>query len=131
MFAKIVGHITNESHWEQTSFVATTANQHGEEKCTLMTKFAFVKNAKESLVSTSIAKQGVAAEHVLKDIQIIKKHNAETFNLMIDTTHEYFANGLLVSNCIDALRYIVYAECSGCTNDDTRGFSKEELGIFM
>lgn len=82
-------------------------------------------------ILASTAKQGVAAEHVLKDIQIIKKHNAETFNLMIDTTHEYFANGLLVSNCIDALRYIVYAECSGCTNDDTRGFSKEELGIFM
>lgn len=32
---------------------------------------------------------------------------------------------------IDGLRYIVYAECSGRSNDDTRGFSKEELGIFM
>lgn len=32
---------------------------------------------------------------------------------------------------IDALRYVVYAECSGTSEDDTRGFSKEELGIFM
>lgn len=32
---------------------------------------------------------------------------------------------------IDALRYVVYAECSGTFEDDTRGFSKEELGIFM
>lgn len=32
---------------------------------------------------------------------------------------------------IDALRYIVYAECGGCVVDDTHGFSKEELGLFI
>jgi hypothetical protein len=44
----------------------------------------------------------------LETITNIKKHNkriVEVYDLMIDETHEYIANDILVHNCIDAIRY--------------------------
>jgi hypothetical protein len=34
------------------------------------------------------------------------------YDLMIEANHEYFANGILVHNCIDAIRYAVYNKLS-------------------
>jgi hypothetical protein len=31
----------------------------------------------------------------------------EVYDLTVEDTHDFFANGVLVSNCIDALRYAV------------------------
>lgn len=103
----------------------------GKSITSTMEKNTFHEGAGESLSQTNSARQDVAVNRVVKSIQIDRKYKAETYNLMINTTHEYFANGVLVSNCIDALRYVVYAECSGKSYNDTHGFSKEELGIFM
>lgn len=55
---------------------------------------------------------------------VYKKDRHETYQTNLRPIDKF-------NHGVDALRYIVYAECSGCTNDDTRGFSKEELGIFM
>jgi len=33
----------------------------------------------------------------------------EVYDLTVDEKHEYFANGILVHNCIDALRYMLNA----------------------
>ena len=34
----------------------------------------------------------------------------ETYDLMVDECHEYYANGILVHNCIDAIRYALEME---------------------
>lgn len=131
MFAKIAGKLIWLSPRAATNFVAITASRHGVEKHILTKKQESAKNVGENLLPAGSARQNVAVGHVVKDFRIVRKCYENTYNLMINTTHEYFANGLLVSNCIDAIRYVVYAECNGRSNDDTRGFSKEELGIFM
>lgn len=44
-------------------------------------------------------------------VQDIEFHNAEqreVFDLCVNDIHEYFANGILVHNCLDALRYALY-----------------------
>lgn len=131
IYARIAENFSLLSRLGLIYFAVINANLRGEGKHTLMKKQEFAKDAGESLSQTNSARQDVAVSRVVKSIQIDRKYKAETYNLMINTTHEYFANGVLVSNCIDALRYVVYAECSGKSYNDTHGFSKEELGIFM
>jgi hypothetical protein len=36
-------------------------------------------------------------------------HKADVYNLYVEDTHEYYANGVLVSNC-DAVRYAIFSE---------------------
>ena len=43
----------------------------------------------------------------LKHLGREEKPNEIVYDLMVDECHEYFANGVLVHNCIDALRYAV------------------------
>ena len=45
-------------------------------------------------------------EHKLVGVKIIDSWNENVFDLMVNETHEYFANGVLVHNCIDPTRYI-------------------------
>ena len=40
------------------------------------------------------------------------------YDLEVEDCHEYFANGILVSNCIDALRYALQDEIKGVTDWD-------------
>lgn len=43
----------------------------------------------------------------------------EVYDLTVEDAHEYFANGVLVHNCMDAVRYAVYTK-----------YSKKKLLIF-
>jgi hypothetical protein len=40
------------------------------------------------------------------DVNSFNKRNELTYDLMVDEIHEFFANGLLVHNCIDPIRYV-------------------------
>lgn len=40
-------------------------------------------------------------------------YGAEVYDLTVDGEHEFFANGILVHNCIDALRYALDGEIKG------------------
>ena len=42
-----------------------------------------------------------------------ESYQAETYDLMVEDCHEYFANGVLVHNCIDALRYFIFTNMNG------------------
>ena len=50
---------------------------------------------------TSTASSEVAGVHV---VAVMPAGRADVFNLTVEGAHEYFAEGVLVSNC-DALRY--------------------------
>lgn len=50
------------------------------------------------------------SEEAILDIFVGKKKNEEVFDLHVEDCHEYFASGILVHNCMDALRYGVFME---------------------
>ena len=52
--------------------------------------------------------QNAAVAVVLQDIEIRGEEKREVFDLQVNDIHEYFANGILVHNCLDALRYAVW-----------------------
>ena len=79
-------------------------------------KLVYAKNAEKNLLPISIAVHNIAVDNVLEeqmqeqeidDIQIIDEYIAETFDIEVSEMHEFFANGILVHNCIDAARYYV------------------------
>ena len=38
-------------------------------------------------------------------VNVAEPYEAEVYDLMVEDCHEYFANGILVHNCIDGIRY--------------------------
>ena len=68
--------------------------------------------AERPFKGTSISSQVVAltnAHAVLQspiEVREIKRYNARVYDIEVDEEHEFFANGILVHNCIDAARYI-------------------------
>lgn len=124
---------SGKNHSEKISSAPINVNQHGEESRAMIMKREYVNTAEKNLQPTSTAGQNFVEEVVVKSMCIKSKRNAKTYNLMITDVHEYIAHNLLVSNCIDALRYVVYAECGGINGEsnEDRYLSKEDLGIFM
>ena len=61
-----------------------------------------VKNTKQGIkVEQSIVIQTARLKH----LEIGESRMEQVYDIMVDECHEYFANGLLVHNCIDPLRY--------------------------
>ena len=73
----------------------------------------------------------VAQLCVVKEISVLSERKEHTYNLMIDEIHEYFANGLLVSNCVDAIRYAVLAEFTNTGIEEDIPLTKESLNLFI
>jgi len=81
----------------------TNANQHGVENQELTMLRKFASNVKKYLFATSIASKKFAQGRVLT---VIEAGIAEkVYDLTVIDEHEFFADGILVHNCIDALRY--------------------------
>jgi intein/homing endonuclease len=66
-------------------------------------------------VSQSSAIKTVKLKHFEQEESWIE----EVYDLTVEDEHEYFANGILVHNCMDAVRYAVYTK-----------YSKKKLLIF-
>lgn len=68
-------------------------------------------------------------------IEIITISNlryAKTYNFMVETVHNYYANGLLSSNCVDAVRYSTMQDRSARfhgVNASKRRYNKADLGL--
>lgn len=81
----------------------------------MVKKCGLIENIKRLIVNyaeknTKLEKQqaqNIAIKTVkLKHLDLGESHKANVYDLMIEDEHEYFANGILVHNCIDALRYV-------------------------
>ena len=61
----------------------------------------------------------------IKSIFAADAGEAQVFDLEVSDQHEYFANGLLVHNCIDAIRYVILEEVLGQNGDglDAQGLA--------
>lgn len=49
------------------------------------------------------------------------------FDLCVEGEHEYFANGVLVHNCMDATRYALYSEFAGTGGSYSLGFQQPTI----
>jgi phage terminase large subunit len=66
----------------------------------------YVSNAKKIIQHHSQQEVNSAIQTVkLKHFAQGVSYKAKVYDLMVEDCHEYFANGVLVHNCVDALRY--------------------------
>lgn len=107
---------------ELTNSVQISARLHTDITQELTTKCGNANGAVENLLQTNTVEHGtvakVAAESILqaseiKKIEIISENIASVYDLEVEDMHEFFANGVLVHNCIDAARYYVLGELLG------------------
>jgi hypothetical protein len=69
-----------------------------------------VKNMNSGIIDKNIVMRTVKQRpsvYVVSSKPI--SHKADVYNLYVEDTHEYYANGVLVSNC-DAVRYAIFSE---------------------
>ena len=92
-------------HIRMQDSVPTIASQSGGETTTKMMKQESVLYAERNSGRTDSRTQNAAIAVVLQDIEICSEEEREVFDLQVNDVHEYFANGILVHNCLDALRY--------------------------
>ena len=62
-----------------------------------------VNNIQQDIV---VSQNTVVTTANLKHFEIGESWSEEVYDIMVEDTHEYFANGILVHNCIDAARYL-------------------------
>lgn len=89
------------------SFAQTNVNLNFAGVQELMTYKENVLFAKSNSSSVNIQKSKCVAKSVLESIEVISTSRQEVYDLTVSGDHEYFANGILVHNCMDALRYVV------------------------
>ena len=105
----VVGELSSLPMQIQSS-VPTSASPNGEETTTLMMRPGYVLFVGKSLGQTDIPTPYVVEDLVLQSIVINEEKTEEVFDLLVDGQHEYFANGILVHNCLDALRYALWTK---------------------
>jgi len=83
--------------------ILNTGNEHGliESIKPLSVKFVERAISQDTLPDQSIAIK-IAR---LKLLERGESRSERVYDLMVENNHEYFANGILVHNCIDAIRY--------------------------
>lgn len=72
-----------------------------DETLVLTTKKENALYVKQNLQLTDFKK------HELVAVNVLGAYNTQVYDLMVEDEHEYFANGILVHNCIDAIAYMV------------------------
>lgn len=114
-----------QSH-SQRNFIAGSADGPSWQSLTAPLRFAettarhFTGNSQEwmTLIASAIAEKlsvptnTLAAKRVRGDVRQ-SCHIADVYNLSVAGPPEYFANGILVSNCLDALRYLLQWKRAG------------------
>lgn len=86
-----------------TDSARTTASPIGEGALGLMTRTELAPPVGRRSVATSTRRSAVA--HVV--VPPISVGVADVYDLTVEDEHEFYANGVLVHNCLDALRYLL------------------------
>jgi len=91
---------SNQNENTRTKFVQTAANQNNVEIVESIMNKESAKYANLNLPLTNIQ------ELKLVGVEVKNERYEETYDLMVEETHEFFANGILVHNCVDPIRYV-------------------------
>ena len=105
--ASVAGSTSNPHTLLQNS-APMFASQNGDGTTTLMMKEGCVSSAEKNSPQTTTQKRCVAEKVVLQGIEISEGEERLVYDLQVADCHEYFAEGVLVHNCLDALRYATW-----------------------
>lgn len=90
-----------------TSSAQMPVDQRGEEIKDLMMSKGFAFNAERFLPVTS-TENSVFVLKAVQGVTPLRKKEKRVYDLTIEDQPEFFANGILVHNCIDGLRYALF-----------------------
>lgn len=72
----------------------------------MMTRKECVSIAERNSQQTNIVSHDSVLSFAVQDIIVISESNKQVYDIEVEDVHEFFANGILVHNCLDALRYV-------------------------
>jgi phage terminase large subunit len=87
-------------------FAVINASLNTEEIQGLIMKKDYVNIAEVYLKLINMINLNFVQKVVVKKITKEEKNSEQVYDLTVENNHEFFANGILVHNCIDATRYI-------------------------
>jgi hypothetical protein len=85
-------------------FVVIAVSLPGGDILVLMMSKEYALTVEGCLRKTNTPETGA----VPLDVSPKSKGNQEVYNITVDGEHVYYANGVLVKNCSDALRYAIF-----------------------
>jgi hypothetical protein len=88
-----------------SDFAPMLANQNGEGRAALITKQGYALYAEKNFQLPDSGALFVAQGVAVQSIDGLGEEVRRVYDLQVEGEHEYFANGILVHNCLDALRY--------------------------
>lgn len=104
----------------------------------LTTKQDSASGVEKNSLSTSTVEHNIVAKGVqdntmqaceLIGIEVISEKEQNVYDIEVDDMHEFFANGILVHNCVDATRYYTLSVLLGKVMKP-RNINKSDLGIW-
>ena len=101
--APIAGRFMSVNPGQMHNTAGTTASQPRAENPGSITLSARARYVARSISRISTDRPNLAGVRVLTNQEL--PHTETVYNLSVDITNEYFANGVLVRNCLDSLRY--------------------------
>ena len=111
--ASVVEVNSAQKHSVFQNSVQIDAKVNGEEIRDLIMKKGNASTVVRPSLQTNIAKNDFVVEFVAKSISTLKEYEQPTYDIEVDDMHEFFANGILVHNCIDATRYVILEKVLG------------------
>ena len=102
-----------QQHSAFQSSAQINVRANGEEIKDLITKKERANTAVKPLLQTNITETDFVVEFVAESISILKEYEQPTYDIEVEDMHEFFANGILVHNCIDATRYVILEKVLG------------------
>ena len=91
------------------SIAQTPANRISEERQELTISQSHALDVAKSLPHQNTASNNIVQELVVEGVKRKRMPNAVVYNLHVYKCHEYLANGILVHNCLDAIRYGIFS----------------------
>lgn len=124
--------------YQQQNFAQTAVKQHTDTTMGRTTRSVSVRGAEQnlSLIDTQVqssarvlAPDNIPLPCVVRGVEILSEGFYPVFDIEVEDVHEFYANGILVSNCVDASRYYVLGKLLGQIQNYTR-VRPEEINIF-
>ena len=127
ILASVVGKSLRQHHSVLQNSVQIIAKVSGEETKDSITKKECVNTAVGPSLQINTTEIDFVVEAAPKNIITLKEYSQLTYDIEVEDMHEFFANGILVHNCMDATRYVILEKVLG---DYTSGMNASDiLGI--
>jgi hypothetical protein len=120
-FAKSAGLPTRRGSSTETIFVRESAEPQQDVHPALTTSNVFARDARRPSLSIDTGNLDTARVHVLRVTSTGRRE--QTYDLTVAGCPEFFANGVLVHNSTDALRYAIFTDRAG-RRGGHKGFKK-------